>query len=64
MPSSALALVFLLVPGTLAGIFTDDAAVVRDASLYLRAAGVAQFVMAFETVLEGGLTGAGYTCTR
>ena len=61
VPSSALALVFLLVPGTLAGIFTDDAAVVRDASLYLRAAGVAQFVMAFETVLEGGLTGAGYT---
>jgi Na+-driven multidrug efflux pump len=35
--------------------------VIRDASLYLRAAGVEQLVMAFETVLEGALTGAGYT---
>ena len=42
-------------------IFTSDPAVVHDASRYLRAAGVAQLVMAFETVLEGALTGAGYT---
>ena len=50
-----------LAPGALVGVFTDDPAVIRDASLYLRAAGVAQLGMAFETVLEGALTGAGYT---
>ena len=61
VPTCALALVFLLVPGTLVSIFTDDPAVIRDGSLYLRAAGVAQFGMAFENVLEGALTGAGYT---
>ena len=61
VPASVLGLVFLLVPGTLAAVFTADPAVIRDASLYLRAVGVAQFVMAFENVLEGGLTGAGYT---
>jgi Na+-driven multidrug efflux pump len=42
-------------------VFTDDAGVIRDATLYLRAAAVAQLAMAFENVLEGGLTGAGYT---
>jgi putative MATE family efflux protein len=61
VPTSALGVIFLLAPGTLASIFTEDPAVIRDASLYLRAAGVAQLVMAFETVLEGALTGAGYT---
>ena len=55
---------FLLIPGTLVGVFTDDPAVVRDGSLYLRAAAVAQLAMAFETVLEGALTGAGYTLLR
>jgi putative MATE family efflux protein len=60
-PTCVLALVFLLVPGALVGVFTDDPAVIRDGSLYLRAAGVAQFAMAFENVLEGALTGAGYT---
>jgi Na+-driven multidrug efflux pump len=60
-PACVLGVVFLLVPGTLAGVFTNDPAVIRDASLYLRAAGVAQLVMAFENVLEGALTGAGYT---
>jgi putative MATE family efflux protein len=61
VPTSVLALVFLLVPGALASIFTEDPAVIRDASLYLRAVGVAQLVMAYENVLEGALTGAGYT---
>jgi MATE family, multidrug efflux pump len=61
VPAGVLAVVFVLVPGALVGIFTDDPAVIRDASLYLRAAGVAQFAMAFENVLEGALTGAGYT---
>lgn len=56
-----LAVLFLLAPGALVGVFTTDPAVIRDASLYLRAVGVAQVVMAYENVLEGGLTGAGYT---
>ena len=57
----AFGILFLLVPDTLVGVFTRDAAVIRDAALYLRAAGVAQLVIAYENVLEGGLTGAGYT---
>jgi putative MATE family efflux protein len=61
VPSGLLALAFLLVPEVLAGVFTDDRAVIRDTTLYLRAAGVAQLALAFENVLEGALTGAGYT---
>jgi putative MATE family efflux protein len=61
VPACALAVVFLLAPSALVGIFTEDPAVLRDASLYLQAAAVAQLAMAFENVLEGGLTGAGYT---
>jgi len=61
VPACALAVVFLLAPAAIVGVFTDDAAVIRDASSYLRAAAVAQLAMAFENVLEGGLTGAGYT---
>jgi MATE family, multidrug efflux pump len=61
MPACLLAGVFILVPGVLVGIFTDDRFVIADASLYLRAAGVAQLTVAFENVLEGALTGAGYT---
>jgi Na+-driven multidrug efflux pump len=61
VPAGLLGLLFIAAPASLAGIFTSDPAVVYDASRYLRAAGVAQLVMAFETVLEGALTGAGYT---
>jgi putative MATE family efflux protein len=61
LPTCALAVVFMLLPGTLVGIFTDDPAVIHAGSLYLRAAAVAQLAMAFENVLEGALTGAGYT---
>jgi putative MATE family efflux protein len=61
LPTCVLAAIFLAAPDALVSIFTDDPAVIRDASLYLRAAGVAQVAMAFETVLEGALTGAGYT---
>jgi Na+-driven multidrug efflux pump len=56
-----LAVVFLLIPETLVGIFTSDPEVIHAGSLYLRTAALAQFTMAFETVLEGALTGAGYT---
>jgi putative MATE family efflux protein len=61
VPSGVLAIVFLLVPETLIGIFTADPDVIHAGSLYLRTAALAQFTMAFETVLEGALTGAGYT---
>lgn len=61
VPACVLAAVFLLVPGALVGVFTDDVAVIRDGSLYLRAAAIGQLSMGFETVLEGALTGAGYT---
>ena len=61
VPAWVLGVVFLLVPGALVRIFTDDPAVIHDGSLYLRAAAVAQIAIAFENVLEGALTGAGYT---
>ncbi|HEU5040408.1 MAG TPA: MATE family efflux transporter [Gemmatimonadales bacterium] len=61
VPSAVLAVVFLLLPETLVGIFSTDPAVIHAGSLYLRTAALAQFTMAFETVLEGALTGAGYT---
>jgi Na+-driven multidrug efflux pump len=61
VPSGCLAVVFLLVPEALVGVFTSDPAVIHAGSLYLRTAALAQFTMAFENVLEGALTGAGYT---
>jgi putative MATE family efflux protein len=61
IPTAILAVVFLLVPETLVGIFSADPAVIEAGALYLRTAALAQFTMAFENVLEGGLTGAGYT---
>jgi Na+-driven multidrug efflux pump len=61
VPSGVLAIVFLLLPEALIGIFSSDPDVIHAGSLYLRTAALAQFTMAFETVLEGALTGAGYT---
>jgi putative MATE family efflux protein len=61
VPSGVLAVIFLLVPETLIGVFSTDPGVIHAGSLYLRTAALAQFTMAFETVLEGALTGAGYT---
>ena len=55
------ALAFVLVPGSLVGVFTRDAAVIAAAVPYLLAAAPAQLVMAYENVLEGALSGAGYT---
>jgi len=60
-PTAALGAVFLLAPEPLVRIFTDDPAVVSAAVLYLRAAAVAQLAIAFESVLESSLAGAGYT---
>lgn len=60
-PLALLGGLFLLIPEQLAGIFTRDPDVIAAAALYLRAFAVAQLVMPFENVLEGALTGAGYT---
>ncbi len=61
IPSGVLAVIFLLIPETLIGVFSTDPAVVHAGSLYLRTAALAQVTLAFETVREGALTGAGYT---
>ncbi|HET7790738.1 MAG TPA: MATE family efflux transporter [Gemmatimonadales bacterium] len=55
------AVIFLLVPRTLAGLFTTDPAVIRDGSWYLRVIAFAQVGQTFEIILEGALAGAGYT---
>ena len=61
VPTLGFAILFLTVPELLAGAFSNDPAIIAATALYLRAAGVAQLAIAFENVLEGGLTGAGYT---
>jgi Na+-driven multidrug efflux pump len=61
VPAVVIALATLLVPETLAGIFTRDAAVVAETARYLRIASVAQLVVCAEVVLEGALGGAGAT---
>src|SRR3989442_279193 len=55
------AVAFLTIPGTLVALFTSDAAVIADGSLYLRVIAVAQIGQTFEVILEGALAGAGYT---
>src|SRR5438105_15444736 len=55
------AVAFLTIPGTLVALFTSDAAVIADGSLYLRVIAFAQIGQTFEIILEGALAGAGYT---
>ena len=55
------AILFLLFPRTLAGLFTTDPAVIADGSLYLRVIAFAQVGQTFELIFEGALAGAGYT---
>ncbi len=55
------AALFLAFPRPLAGLFTRDAAVIADGSLYLRIISLAQVGQTFEVILEGALGGAGYT---
>jgi Na+-driven multidrug efflux pump len=61
VPMACFGLLFLLVPELLAGVFTRDPEVIAAAALYLRAVAAAQLATALENVLEGALTGAGYT---
>jgi len=61
IPASVVFALMLLVPAPLAGLFTDDPAVVAETARYLRIASVAQLVLCLEVVLEGALGGAGDT---
>ena len=55
------AVAFLLIPGILVGLFTNDTQVIADGVLYLRVIAFAQIGQSFELILEGALAGAGYT---
>lgn len=59
--TGAAALVFLLFPEWLMGVFTRDPAVIAAGSSYLRIVAIAQLFMAFELVLMMAMEGAGYT---
>jgi MATE family, multidrug efflux pump len=59
--TTATAVAFLAIPRLLVGLFTNDAAVIADGSLYLRVIAFAQIGQTFEIILEGALAGAGYT---
>jgi len=52
--TTATAIAFLAIPGTLASLFADGA-------MYLRVIALAQIGQTFEIILEGALAGAGYT---
>jgi putative MATE family efflux protein len=51
----------ILAPQWLAGIFSTDPDVIREASGYLRIAAISQLAVSLEMVLEGALGGAGDT---
>src|SRR2546426_8523303 len=59
--TTATAVAFLTIPETLVALFTSDAAVIADGSLYLRVIAFAQIGQTFEIILEGALGGAGDT---
>jgi len=59
--TTATAAAFLTIPQTLVALFTSDAGVIADGSLYLRVIAFAQIGQTFEIILEGALAGAGYT---
>lgn len=61
VPALVAAAASLAFPAFLAGIFTDDAAVVAETARYLRIVAVSQLVVCAEVVLEGALGGAGAT---
>jgi putative MATE family efflux protein len=51
----------ILAPEWLAGIFSTDPGVIREATIYLRIAAISQLAVSLEMVLEGALGGAGDT---
>lgn len=56
-----MSVVFLIAPRFVAGLFTNDPAVLAYAADYLIILGLSQFTMAIEIVLEGSFSGAGDT---
>ncbi len=56
-----MATVTILIPETLARIFSTDAAVVAEATRYLRIAAFSQLFLGAEVVLESAMGGAGWT---
>jgi putative MATE family efflux protein len=58
---AVMALITLLIPEQLAGIFSTDQAVVREAAHYLRIAAFSQLFLGAEVVLESAMGGAGWT---
>src|SRR6266704_53713 len=52
---------FLIIQGRLVSLFTRDSQVIADGVLYLRVIAFAQIGQSFELILEGALSGAGYT---
>ena len=61
VPGILMCVVELLIPRTLAGLFTTDAAVIAVTAGYLRIAALSQAFVSAEVVLEGALGGAGDT---
>ncbi|MEP7384241.1 MAG: MATE family efflux transporter [Gemmatimonadota bacterium] len=61
VPAAAMALASLVIPETLARVFTDDATVVAETAMYLRINALSQLLLPAEIVLEGALGGAGDT---
>lgn len=59
--TTVMAVFFLTIPGTIAGIFTEDPQVRKIASDYLFILGLSQAGMAVEIVLEAAFSGAGNT---
>ena len=61
LPAALFAGLALLVPASLAALFTRDPLVIAETARYLRIAALAQLVVCAEVVLEGALGGAGAT---
>jgi Na+-driven multidrug efflux pump len=59
--TTVMAVFFLTIPGTIAGIFTEDPQVRQIAADYLFILGLSQAGMAVEIVLEAAFSGAGNT---
>jgi len=58
---AVMALITMLMPETLASLFTTDAAVIAEAARYLRIAAFSQLFLGAEVVLESAMGGAGWT---
>ncbi len=58
---AVMAAITMIIPETLASMFTTDAAVIAEAARYLRIAAFSQLFLGAEVVLESAMGGAGWT---